>query len=149
MDVLRRFLYLYVIAAVGVPTAVHAQQITAAGQPAQLDVRAAGDVSIRVTLKPLGFRDEFPENPAIAQRAYRARVIARHVALIREHFAERFALIQLKKHLSWYTEGLGHARECRAAIFQTRTPDEVWDTFQRYWERSAPAEAPLLQAATA
>jgi hypothetical protein len=29
------------------------QSITAAGQPAQLDVRAAGDRSIRVTLKPI------------------------------------------------------------------------------------------------
>jgi tRNA-dihydrouridine synthase B len=98
---------------------------------------------------PWVFDEAWESMSPIAQRAYRARVIARHVALIREHFAERFALIQLKKHLSWYTEGLGHARECRAAIFQTRTPDEVWDTFQRYWERSAPAEAPLLQAATA
>ena len=87
--------------------------------------------------------------PPIAQRAYRARVIARHVALIKEHFAERFALIQLKKHLSWYTEGLGHARECRAAIFQTKTADEVWETFQRYWERSAHTEASLLEIATA
>ena len=84
-----------------------------------------------------------------AQRAYRARVIARHVTLIKEHFQERFALIQLKKHLSWYTEGLGHARECRAAIFQTRTADEVWDIFQRYWERSEPAPAFVLEPATA
>jgi hypothetical protein len=40
----------------------------------------------------------------------------------------------MKKHLSWYTEGLGHAARCRAEIFQTRTPDEVWQVFQSYWE---------------
>jgi nifR3 family TIM-barrel protein len=98
---------------------------------------------------PWVFDESWETMSPVDQRAYRARVIARHVALIKEHFAERFALIQLKKHLSWYTEGLGHARECRAAIFQTKTADEVWDIFQCYWERSAPAEAPLLEAATA
>jgi tRNA-dihydrouridine synthase len=98
---------------------------------------------------PWVFDEAWESMPPIAQRAYRAGVIARHVALIKEHFAERFALIQLKKHLSWYTEGLGHARECRAAIFQTRTADEVCEIFQRYWERSEPAEEPLLETATA
>ncbi len=73
------------------------------------------------------------------QRAYKARVIARHVALIREQYGEKYALIQMKKHLAWYTEGLGHATECRAWIFQTRSADEVWDVFQFYWERPRPA----------
>ena len=98
---------------------------------------------------PWVFDETWESMSPAAQRVYRARVIARHVALIKEHFQERFALIQLKKHLSWYTEGLGHARECRAAIFQTRTADEVWDIFQRYWERSEPAPALVLEPATA
>ena len=98
---------------------------------------------------PWVFDEAWESMPPVAQRACRARVIARHVALINEHFAERFALIQLKKHLAWYTEGLGHARECRAAIFQTQTADEVWETFQRYWERSAHTDAALLETATA
>jgi tRNA-dihydrouridine synthase len=97
---------------------------------------------------PWVFDEAWESMPPVAQRAYRARVIARHVALIKEHFAERFALIQLKKHLAWYTEGLGHARECRAAIFQTKTADEVWETFHRYWEGSAHTEAALLETAT-
>jgi alpha-glucosidase/alpha-D-xyloside xylohydrolase len=51
-------------------TTARAQQITAAGQPAQIDIRAAGDRSIRVTLKPLSHKAAFPENPAIVERAY-------------------------------------------------------------------------------
>ena len=51
-------------------TTAHAQQITSAGQPAQIDIRAAGDRSIRVTLKPLSHKAAFPENPAIVERAY-------------------------------------------------------------------------------
>jgi alpha-glucosidase (family GH31 glycosyl hydrolase) len=48
--------------------AAHAQGVTAAGQPARLDVRAAGDASIRVTLAPLDFKDEFPRTPAVVDR---------------------------------------------------------------------------------
>src|SRR5687767_2265718 len=50
--------------------AAHAQQITAAGQPAQLDIRAAGPRSIRITLKPVTFEDPFPFHPAVAERSY-------------------------------------------------------------------------------
>ncbi|HYH00994.1 MAG TPA: TIM-barrel domain-containing protein [Terriglobales bacterium] len=46
-----------------------AQQITTSGRPAQLDVRAAGEASIRVTLKPVDLR-EIPANPAVVDREY-------------------------------------------------------------------------------
>src|SRR5438067_1801084 len=49
-----------------------AQPLTAAGQPAQLDVRVAGASSIRVTLKPVGFKDNYPYSPALAERSYPA-----------------------------------------------------------------------------
>src|SRR5688572_25962942 len=37
---------------------IYAQQITAAGQPAQLDIRVAGEHSVRITLKPMSFRGD-------------------------------------------------------------------------------------------
>jgi nifR3 family TIM-barrel protein len=99
--------------------------------------------------RPWVFDETYEALPAAARRAYRARVIARHVALILEHCSTKYALIQLKKHLAWYTEGLGHARECRVALFQTRAPDETWETFQRYWARAEAEDAPGLAGATA
>jgi tRNA-dihydrouridine synthase len=87
---------------------------------------------------PWIFDEAFEALSPEGRRAYKARTIARHVALIREHFREKYALIQMKKHLAWYTEGLGHASECRARIFQTRSPEETWDVFQSYWDRPAP-----------
>jgi alpha-glucosidase/alpha-D-xyloside xylohydrolase len=51
---------------------VSAQPITAASQPAQLDIRAAGEHSIRVTLKPIGLAGDFPATPALTERAYPA-----------------------------------------------------------------------------
>ena len=87
---------------------------------------------------PWVFDESFDALSPEGQRAYKARVIGRHVALIREQFNEKYALVQMKKHLAWYTEGLGHASECRARIFQTRTREEVWDLFQSYWDRPRP-----------
>jgi nifR3 family TIM-barrel protein len=86
---------------------------------------------------PWIFDEEFDTLSAEAQRAHKARVVARHCELIRTHFREKYALIQMKKHLAWYTEGLGHATRCRAEIFQSRTADEVWEVFQRYWTTPA------------
>jgi len=83
---------------------------------------------------PWVFDETFESLPREAQRDYKARVIARHCELIRQHFREKYALIQLKKHLAWYTEGLGHATRCRVEIFQSGSADAVWDVFQRYWE---------------
>jgi tRNA-dihydrouridine synthase B len=87
---------------------------------------------------PWIFDESFDTLGAEAQREYKARVIARHCGLIQAHFREKYALVQMKKHLAWYTEGLGHATYCRAQIFQAQTPEEVWQVFQRYWERPRP-----------
>jgi alpha-glucosidase (family GH31 glycosyl hydrolase) len=68
--------FLFLAALVASPAAASAQRITAAGQPAQLDVRAAGERSIRVTLKPIGLKEDFPVNPAVAPRPYPAAAIS-------------------------------------------------------------------------
>jgi nifR3 family TIM-barrel protein len=99
--------------------------------------------------RPWMFDEAYDALPPVSRHAYRARVIARHVVLIQEHCSEKYALVQLKKHLSWYTDGLGHARECRVAIFQARSADEVWEIFQRYTARAEREYAPALEAATA
>lgn len=83
---------------------------------------------------PWVFDEAFGALPPAAQRDYQARVIARHCELIRGHFREKYALIQIKKHLAWYTEGLEHATRCRVEIFESRSADEAWEVFRRYWE---------------
>tara|TARA_R110002167_G_scaffold158880_10_gene354271 strand:- start:19938 stop:22292 length:2355 start_codon:yes stop_codon:yes gene_type:complete len=45
-------------------------QITSAGEPAQLDIRLSSANSIRVTLKPVSFENDFPLTPALNQREY-------------------------------------------------------------------------------
>ena len=69
---MRRHLFCFVLVVTVLSTipAVYAAQITTAGQPAQLDIRAAGEHSIRITLKPIAFKGEFPFSPALAERKY-------------------------------------------------------------------------------
>ena len=52
-----------------------AQEITTAGVPGRLTIRAAGDRAIRVTLAPLTYTRELPFSPAVAERSYGAPVV--------------------------------------------------------------------------
>ena len=66
-----------VLAALALPAPLpQTQQITAAGQPAQLDIRQAGAASLRVTLKPITFHPDFPNTPAVVDRRYAAPVLS-------------------------------------------------------------------------
>jgi tRNA-dihydrouridine synthase B len=66
-------------------------------------------------------------------RDARATIIRRHCVLIEAHLPERAALVQLKKHLAWYSDGLPFGARSRPAIFAARTPAEVAGVFWRLW----------------
>jgi tRNA-dihydrouridine synthase B len=66
-------------------------------------------------------------------RDERAAIIRRHCTLIETHLPERYALVQLKKHLAWYSDGLPFAARARPAIFAAQSADEVRDLFWRLW----------------
>jgi tRNA-dihydrouridine synthase B len=63
----------------------------------------------------------------------RLAVIRRHAALIEAHLPERGALVQLKKHLAWYSDGLPNAARTRPALFAARTADEARQIFWTLW----------------
>ncbi len=54
----------------------NAQQITTNGLPGQLDIREAGESSVRITLKPLSFEEEFSSTPVLVDREYPAPAIS-------------------------------------------------------------------------
>jgi tRNA-dihydrouridine synthase B len=71
--------------------------------------------------------------PAEPSREEKTRIIRRHCDLIERHLPERLILIQLKKHLAWYSEGLPFAARARAALFQARDREAVLDIFWSHW----------------
>ncbi len=55
--------------------ALQAQPIIVAGRPCRLEIRASGEHSIRITVKPAAFKEDLPFNPALAQLDYPAPVV--------------------------------------------------------------------------
>ena len=94
-------------------------------------VAATGCASVMIGRGALGRPWIF--RGAEVPRDTRATIIRRHCALIEAHLPERPALVQLKKHLAWYSDGLPFAARSRPAIFAARTPAEVADVFWRLW----------------
>lgn len=67
----------------------------------------------------------------------RARIIRRHCALLQEHLPERAALLQLKKHLAWYSSGRPYGAHLRPALFAASSADAVKALFWRHWHEGA------------
>jgi len=93
--------------------------------------------------KPWVFDPEFENLSPHAQHEYKFRVIERHLNLIDEHMNDRFALVQMKKHLAWYIAGTQGSSQARANVFtfEDKAPLRAW--FADYWpnaERVAPQE---------
>jgi tRNA-dihydrouridine synthase B len=66
-------------------------------------------------------------------RQERAGVIRRHVALIEAHLPERLALVQVKKHLAWYSAGLPGSAAQRPRLFAAAGVGEACDLFWALW----------------
>src|SRR5437660_149359 len=69
----------------------------------------------------------------IVAKGQGAALIHRHCALIEEHLPPRDALVQLKKHLAWYSTGLAGSARLRTALFQAETPAAVQEMFWGNW----------------
>lgn len=69
------------------------------------------------------------------QRAYRTRVIARHIALIKEHCTEhpKAVMIQMKNHLAWYTDGMGEGSSVRDRIVRCHDVAGIEGMFWECW----------------
>jgi len=66
-------------------------------------------------------------------RAARAAIIRRHCALIEAHLPPRDALVQVKKHLAWYSAGLAGSARLRTALFQADAAAAVQEIFWGSW----------------
>jgi nifR3 family TIM-barrel protein len=105
------------------------------------DVRSVGDASAMVAATgcaavmigrgalgaPWIFRG------AVVEREARAAIIRRHAELIQAHLPARVALIQLKKHLAWYSTGLPGSAALRPRLFAADSAAEVQGLFWALW----------------
>ena len=98
--------------------------------------RVTGCAGVMVGRGALGAPWVFAPTPPT--RAERARVIGRHCELITALLPERVALMQLRKHLAWYADGLPGAALARAAMFRAPDAATLQTLFWELWE-GAPA----------
>src|SRR6267142_3546907 len=110
-----------VVAAVSVPV-VGNGDVRSHADASEL-VTATGCAAVMIGRGALGAPWIFAGEPV--DRETRARIIHRHCALIEEHLPPRDALVQLKKHLAWYSAGLAGSARLRTALFQAETPAAV------------------------
>ena len=95
--------------------------------------RATGCAAVMIGRAALGAPWVFAPAGGAASDDDRARIIRRHCALIQAHLSERAALLQLKKHLSWYSSGRPYGARLRPALFAASTADEVQARFWQAW----------------
>lgn len=94
-------------------------------------VAATGCAAVMIGRGALGAPWIFAGVPV--ERDARAAVVRRHVALIEAHLPERVAVIQLKKHLAWYSSGLPGSAAVRERLFTAGSAAEACDLFWALW----------------
>ena len=94
-------------------------------------VAATGCAAVMIGRGALGAPWIFQAAPV--DRDARAAIIGRHTALIEAHLPARVALVQLKKHLAWYSSGLRGSAALRPRLFEATSPAEVRELFWALW----------------
>jgi tRNA-dihydrouridine synthase B len=94
-------------------------------------VAATGCAAVMIGRGALGAPWIFRGAPV--ERDERAAIIRRHCALIEGHLPERLALVQLKKHLAWYSAGLPGSAALRPRLFAAASATEVSELFWGLW----------------
>jgi tRNA-dihydrouridine synthase B len=118
-----------VVAAVGVPVVGNGDVKSA--EDARAMVAATGCAAVMIGRGALGAPWIFAGGPV--DRDGRAAIVRRHLALIDTHLPERTGLVQLKKHLAWYSAGLPGSAAVRERLFTAGSAAEVRDMFWALW----------------
>lgn len=58
--------------------------------------------------------------------------IKRHYALMEKFKGKRKALLEMRKHISWYLQGLPGCTRVRTEVFQTQSKNEVIEILEKY-----------------
>jgi tRNA-dihydrouridine synthase B len=98
-------------------------------------VAATGCAAVMIGRGALGAPWVFCAHPP--SEGERALIIRRHCAMIEAHLPGRAGLLQLKKHLAWYSSGRPFGAQLRSALFAAPTADAVQALFWQHWHAIA------------
>ncbi|HSF06628.1 MAG TPA: tRNA-dihydrouridine synthase [Methylomirabilota bacterium] len=118
-----------VVSAVAVPVTGNGDVRSQADGQAM--ARATGCAAVMIGRGALGTPWVFCPRPP--SRDERARIIRQHCELIETHLPPREALIQLKKHLAWYSAGAPGSARLRPQLFAAADARNVQALFWEAW----------------
>jgi tRNA-dihydrouridine synthase B len=118
-----------VVAAVSVPVVGNGDVRSA--DDARAMVAATGCAAVMIGRGALGAPWIFQGEAVDADE--RAAIIRRHAALIEAHLPARLALVQLKKHLAWYSAGRPGSAALRPRLFAATSAAEAHERFWALW----------------
>src|SRR5262245_33767857 len=118
-----------VVEAVGIPV-VGNGDVKSRADAAAMDA-ATGCAAVMIGRGALGAPWIFATDEPT--RDQRMAIVRRHCELIEAHLPERPALIQLRKHLAWYSAGLPFGARMRPLLFQAPDADAARALFRNAW----------------
>jgi nifR3 family TIM-barrel protein len=122
-----------VVAAVGIPVTGNGD--VRSHEEALAMQHATGCAAVMIGRGALGSPWVFRASPTTD--VDRARIIRRHCALIQEHLSEHAALLQLKKHLAWYSSGRPYSAHLRPTLFAASSSEAAQALFWHHWHEGA------------
>jgi tRNA-dihydrouridine synthase B len=82
--------------------------------------------------------------PSIEERQ---GVIQRHFSLIQDHYGEKGAVREMRKHVVWYTRGLPFSASIRSRLTHLKEKEALFETLASYFdvirERRSDKDIPL------
>jgi len=85
---------------------------------------------------PWVFNPKFEQLNPEQQNLLQYRTIKQHINYINQYFNPNFALIQIKKHLSWYSRGLVGSASFRKDVFSYDSSEDLIKSFEEFWPGS-------------
>jgi tRNA-dihydrouridine synthase B len=56
-----------------------------------------------------------------------------HMVMVRDHYGEKRAIKEIRKHIAWYIKGLKNAAEYRDRVFRAKTTKELEEIVKEAW----------------
>jgi tRNA-dihydrouridine synthase len=62
----------------------------------------------------------------------RQRVIEHHFSLLRNHYGDKGAMKEIRRHVAWYTKGLPHSASFRSTLSEMREKEGLFEAIKSY-----------------